>query len=131
MPRTRELVVGLIADYLIARLPGHPLRVAVDGVTAAGKSTFAAELEAAITARNTPAIHLSTDDYHHVRDYRHRNPDPALGYYRDAYDLAAFRAAVLDPLGPQGDGRYRRRLHDLTTDELVDAPRETASRRAS
>ena len=115
-----------VADQLIRARTGHPLRVAVDGITAAGKSTFAANLTAAIAARGRPAIHLSTDDFHQVAAVRHRNPDRARGYYQDAYDLAAFRRLVLDPLGPHGDRRYQPRWHDLATDELLDEPKQIA-----
>jgi len=53
---TRERVLGRIADHLAARELGHPLRVAVDGVTAAGKTTLARELAAAVAG--TPVIDL-------------------------------------------------------------------------
>jgi uridine kinase len=119
---TRHDVLDRIAEHLDERVSTHPLRVAVDGVTGAGKSTFARELTAAIARRGRPAIHLSTDDFHHVAARRHRDADRARGYYRDAYDLAKVRAVLLDPLGPGGDRRYRARSHDLETDALVDEP---------
>lgn len=96
--------------------------MAVDGITAAGKSTFAAELTAAVARTGRPAVHLSTDDFHHVAARRHRDPDRARGYYRDAYDLERFRRLVLDPLGDPDDRAYRARSHDLQTDELLDEP---------
>ena len=103
----------------------HPVRVAVDGITAAGKTTFADELAAAITGR--PGVHLSTDDYHHQRERRRRQGRlSADGYYEDAYDLDAFRERVLVPLGPGGDRRYQARHHDLDSDELIDEAPITA-----
>ncbi len=48
-PRSR--VIGRIADHLAALDPGHPLRVGVDGITAAGKTTLAAELAVAVVER--------------------------------------------------------------------------------
>ena len=117
----RTEVLAHVADSLVARRQTHPLRVAVDGITASGKSTFAAQLTVAVAARGRPALHLSTDDYHHQRAHRYRQGrDSAAGYYEDAYDLAAFHRLVLQPLGPGGDLRYRARYHDLTTDEFVD-----------
>lgn len=126
MTSARDRTLGRIADRLVDRPAPHPLRVAVDAVTAAGKSTFAAHLTTAVAARGRVAIHLSTDDFHHVAAVRHRNPDRARGYYEDAYDLEAFRRLVLDPLGPDGDRRYRARWHSLATDALLDEPPETA-----
>src|SRR4051794_26529796 len=128
-------VIGRVADQLVARRPGHPLRVAVDGITAAGKSTVARELVAAVTDRGRPAVHLSTDDFHHPRAHRYRQGrDSAAGYYQDGYDLDAFARLVLDPLGPDGkpgpDGEpgpdgvrsYRARIHDTRTDLTIDEP---------
>jgi uridine kinase len=124
----RDRVVARVADHLAARRPGHPPRVAVDGVTAAGKTTLARELAAAVAARGRPSIHLSMDGFHHRRAHRHRQGrDSATGYYADAYDFAAFAAVVLDPLGPDGDRRYRARIIDLATDTPVDEPPETAA----
>ena len=44
----RRLVIGLIVDHLLGEHPGgRPLRVGVDGITAAGKTTWAGELASA------------------------------------------------------------------------------------
>lgn len=127
MITARARVLGRVADHLAARRAGHPLRVAVDGVTAAGKTTLARELAAAVGDRGRPAAHLSMDGFHHPRAYRHRQGrDSATGYYEDAYDFAAFAHTVLDPLGPGGDRRYRERIIDLAADTPVDEPLATA-----
>jgi uridine kinase len=117
----RAKTVGRIADHLVARHAGHPLRVAIDGVSAAGKSTIAAELTGAVWRRGRPAIHLSTDDFHHRRVHRYRQGcDSSIGYYRDAFDLDSFARLVLVPLGPGGDGRYTGRILDLESDQPID-----------
>lgn len=59
----------------------EPWRVGIDGVTAAGKTTVAAEL-----AGRLGAARLSIDDFHRP---------PPHEYYPDSFDLTAFRAAVL------------------------------------
>ncbi len=116
----RARVIVRIADHLVGRRPGHPLRVGVDGVTAAGKTTLARELAAAVEARGRQAVHLSMDGFHHPRAHRHRRGrDSADGYYEDAYDFAAVTRWVLDPLGPGGDRIYRRRIIDLAADRPV------------
>lgn len=127
----RRRVLDRIADHLVARRLGHPLRVAVDGVTAAGKTTLARELAAAVDARGRHGIHLSMDGFHHPRAHRHRQGrDSAAGYYADAYDFPTFARTVLDPLGPGGDRRYRERIIDLASDTPVDEPPVTAARDA-
>jgi uridine kinase len=59
----------------------EPWRVAVDGVTAAGKTTIADAL-----GRRLEATRLSIDDFHRP---------PPHEYYPDSFDFARFRAAVL------------------------------------
>lgn len=117
--------LGRIADHLCAADPGHPPRVAVDGITAAGKTTLARALADAVRERGRPAIHVSMDGWHHPRAHRHRQGrDSAVGYYQDAYDFAAFDRWVLAPLG-RGEP-YRTRIIDLATDTPVDEPPVTA-----
>ena len=119
-PGTPDKTVRRIADHLAAQRPGHPLRVAVDGITGAGKTTLARELAAALRAQERPAIHLSMDGFHHPRAHRHRQGrDSALGYYQDAYDFDAFARLVLTPLGPGGDYRYRTGILDLHADQPI------------
>lgn len=43
MITARARVLDRIADHLAQRSAGHPPRTAVDGITAAGKTTFARE----------------------------------------------------------------------------------------
>lgn len=127
----RDDAITRLAVWLCRLAPGHPVRVAVDGITAAGKSTLARELADAVTANGRPGVHLSTDDFHHQRERRRRQGRlSADGYYEDAYDLDTFRDAVLVPLGPDGERRYRARHHDLDSDEILDEPLDEADPRA-
>ena len=110
-----------VADHLAARLPGHPLRVAVDGITAAGKTTVADELAQAVSWHGRPTTRLSMDGFHHPREHRYRQGrESGRGYYEDAYDLTAFAELVLTPLGPNGDRSYAPRVLDLEADVRVD-----------
>lgn len=127
MVGSRTKIIGRVTDHLAARQVGHPLRVAVDGITAAGKTTAAIELAAAVRERGRPAIHQSLDGFHHPRAHRHRQGrESAVGYYRDAYDFAAIARSVLIPLGPDGDGRYRSQILDLASDQAVEDPPQLA-----
>ncbi|QII04744.1 uridine kinase [Rhodococcoides fascians A25f] len=110
---------------VISRDLGHPLRVAIDGVTASGKSTCARWLVSAVAAQGRPAIHVTMDGFHHRRAHRYRQGRAsATGYYRDAYDFDALCTQVLIPLGPKGSGEIRRRIIDLSSDEPVEDPPE-------
>lgn len=117
----------MVRDVL-SRAPGHPLRVAIDGVTASGKSTCARSLVNAVAAHGRPSVHVTMDGFHHRRAHRYRQGrTSALGYYRDAYDFDALLSHVLIPLGPNGSGAIRRRIIDLASDEPVDDLPETVA----
>jgi uridine kinase len=47
--------------------PSHPVRVAIDGPDAAGKTTFADELVEPLEARGRPVIRASIDGWHRPR----------------------------------------------------------------
>lgn len=116
------------ADFLerltrrIADLPAdRPVRVALDGVDGAGKTTLADELAPRLDARGRPVVRVSIDRFHRPRRLRHaRAPDSAEGYYRDAFDLDAFRVRVLVPSAPGGDRRVTPACHDLAIDRAAD-----------
>jgi uridine kinase len=119
----RARTISLIAAVVCRADLGHPTRVAIDGVTASGKSTLAREVCDAVAAHGRPVVHLTMDGFHHPREHRYRKGRmSARGYYDDAYDFTAFAAHVLIPLGPGGDRRYRERIIDLPSDERRDEP---------
>lgn len=68
---TRSRPIGQVA----AEIPASGtdcVRVAVDGVDAAGKTTFADELAESIRSRGRPVVRVSADDFPIVRRVRHR-----------------------------------------------------------
>lgn len=124
----RARSIALIAEYLNAQQPEHPLRVAVDGVTGAGKTTLADEIALALTTSGRTTIRLSMDGFHHRRAHRYQQGrDSPEGYYNDAYDLRSFARHVLMPLGPSGDLHYRDAIIDLPSDTPINEPPSVAS----
>lgn len=124
--RRRDLLDAL-AERIVACDAAHPLRVAVDGIDAAGKTTLADELAAPLRARGRPVIRASLDSFHRPRAERYqRGAASPEGYYLDTFDTAALRDALLVPLGPGGSRRYRRASFDFRTDRAVHAPLEEA-----
>jgi len=119
------LIRRLLATVL-ARSPGHPLRVAIDGPDAAGKTTLADELASAITDRSV--IRASVDGFHRPRAERSRRGSLSPeGYFLDSFDDAALVTGLLAPLGPDGDRRYRTACFDYRTDQPVPAPQRIAA----
>jgi len=119
--------MGRLATHLASQYVGHPLRVGVDGVCGAGKTTFARELAQAVRERGRGVILLDSDGFHHVRARRYRQGrDSARGYYEDAYDLEALAERVLVPLGPGGTRQYAEKVHDLASDAVISDRTATA-----
>jgi uridine kinase len=87
-------------------------RIAVDGMDCAGKTTFADALGKLLQAGR-----LSVDEFLRPVEERHgRGSDSPEGYYRDSFDNAAFRAAVMsapEPLVADGVFLQRPELADL------------------
>jgi uridine kinase len=103
-------------------LPTTTPLVAVDGVDGAGKMTFADALAGHLRATGTPVLRVSVDGFHRPRAERYRQGRTSpSGFVEDSYDLATFRAAVVEPLRPDGDRRVRTAAFDHRTDRPVDA----------
>ena len=116
--------VDAILARLLAAVPGdRRVLVAIDGVGASGKTTFAAQLARRVGPR--PVIVLHVDDFFHPPEIRHaRGRHSAEGFWLDAYDYDALVAAALGPLGPGGSGLYRSAAGDP---DLHRSPRQTRS----
>ena len=124
----RRKVIDQLAAAIASLDLEHPTRVAVDGRTASGKTTLAAELGGALRRVGRPVISTSIDGFHRPKAKRYRQGRHSpWGYYEDARDLAAVRRLLLDPLGPEGDRRYRTASFDLERDVPVDVPAELAA----
>jgi uridine kinase len=122
-----ELVENLAAR--IGRLKrDHPVRVAIDGVDAAGKTTLADELATALGASGRQIIRASIDGFHNPASVRkRRGPLSSEGYFHDSFDLTALRESLLNPLGTGGSRIFTRVVFDFRTDQAVRAPVEHAS----
>jgi uridine kinase len=128
MTPERSSCLEILTRLILEVERSHPARVAIDGPDAAGKTTLADELAPLIERSGRPVIRASVDGFHRPRAARHaRGRDSAEGYYRDSFDYAALRAALLDPLGPGGSREFRRRVFDYRIDETVAAPTERAA----
>jgi uridine kinase len=113
------------ADLLVAladRVPaGRRMRVGVDGRGGAGKTVFADELAAVLTAGGRSVVRASVDGFHRCRADRYRRGrESAVGYWLDAYDYDRMTGALLDPFG-RGEP-VRTVVHDVRTDAALDLP---------
>jgi uridine kinase len=125
---TRGELLDRLAEAIGSVATSHPVRVAVDGPPAAGKTTLADELALLLRGRGREVIRASTESFHlpRAQRYRHGEFSPEANYH-DSFDYDALRRALLDPLGPDGDRRYRQAVYDLDTDTALSQPATTAS----
>ena len=131
VPRSvlRTELIDSLADVIVG-LSEKRLRVAVDGLSASGKTSFGHELAAAVRALDRSTLRASFDDFKKPwRDSVEKGYDRVSGdgYYRNAPDFDSARRLLLEPAGPEGSGRVVLCAHDPLTgrdnrDVIVEAP---------
>ena len=90
---------------MIDSLADHRLRVAIDGLTAAGKTSLGHELARGLSRRGRPVFRASLDDFKRPWRERHLSDRTSgAGYYRNAFDREAACRLLLEPSGPTADG---------------------------
>jgi uridine kinase len=114
---SRSDVLAKLADLICAVKRPHPVRVAIDGVDASGKTILADELAPLIEERGRPVIRTSVDGFHNPREVRYqRGANAPEGYYLDSFNYEILQRELLLPLGPNGNRRYRRAAFDFRAD---------------
>lgn len=106
----RELIQDL-ASRITSIDRNHPVRVAIDGPDAAGKTILADELAAFVRGLGRSVIRGSIDGFHNPSIVRRRRGSLSPeGYFHDSFDYPALVKNLLRPLGPGGSlqaGRLR------------------------
>jgi uridine kinase len=116
-----------LADAVGSKCLSHPVRVAVDGPPAAGKTTLADELADVLRERGHHVIRATIEGFLFTESIRYeRGPYSAEGCYLDNHNYSALNRVLLDPLGPGGDRQFRRAIYDRTTDTNLEVRIETA-----
>jgi uridine kinase len=123
----RQELVSKVADNILDLQLYHPIRVAISGITASGKTTLANELAEELRRRKKEVVRTSIDNFHHPRAIRYRQgKDSAIGYYEDAHDYQAFKEKLLIPLGENGNRQFQTISFDLEKDEYVKPKQQLA-----
>ena len=124
---SRQRLLAAVAESIVGLALRRIVRVGVDGVDGAGKTTFADELAQALERRGRRVIRASVDGFHNPRAVRYRlGRSSPEGFFRDSYDYGRLRSSLLDPLSPGGTRRYRVAAFDHRSDTAIAAPVEVA-----
>lgn len=127
----RAAAVARLAEVIGAVERRHPVRVAVDGVDGSGATTLADDLARAVRTRGRPCLRISLDAFPRggaaaPRRTRDRGEPP----HEERFDFEALRSLVLEPLGPDGDRRYRTAIGDPLRERAAEQGSREAPRDA-
>lgn len=123
----RSDLIEILSEWIHQLKKPHPLRVAIDGVDAAGKTTLADELAAYLTSKDRCIIRASLDDFHNPASIRYaQGALSAEGFYQDSYNYKGLIENLLNPLGPDGSRAFRTAVFDLKNDRQMTKPEKTA-----
>lgn len=118
---TRGATLDAVAEGIVGTAAAGTVRVAVDGVDGAGKTHFGNELAAVLRVRGLRVVRASVDSFHRPAEQRYRRGrDSPDGFFHDSFDLDAVRTLLLEPMGPDGNGRAVRAIHDVHRDRTVE-----------
>ncbi len=107
-----------------------PVLVGINGVDAAGKTTFADKLADRLGESNRQIIRVSIDGFHNPSIIRYkkgrRSPD---GYYQDSFNHQLIIDTLLKPLS-SGDLKYKEAAFDYRIDDKLNLASKKADKDA-
>jgi uridine kinase len=113
-------LLSRLATLIASLHPERIVRVGIDGVDGAGKTTLADALAPLVSENGRPVIRASVDDFHHPQAIRYaRGRYSSDGFYLESYNYGAFRELLLGPLSPNGSRRFIAKSFDYRTDQPV------------
>jgi len=99
----------------------NPIKIAIDGIDASGKTVFADRFAEYIRKNSTrQVIRASIDGFHNPREIRLQKGDySSEGYYNDSFNYNALKKFLLDPMMPGGNRRFRTHIFDYKSDSEI------------
>jgi uridine kinase len=112
---------NLIAELIARRVGDAPLRVAIDGVDASGKTTLANSLASLLSSKGRDVLRSFIDRFHNPSSirYSHGVHSPE-GYYWDSFNYATLISELLSPLSRGGTHIVRLGIFDYRLDQPLE-----------
>ncbi|HRQ22576.1 MAG TPA: hypothetical protein PLF42_04015 [Anaerolineales bacterium] len=121
---TRQQVIHELTKRILSFKRDVPLRVGIDGIDAAGKTSLANELK----NLGHPVLRASIDGFHKPKEIRRqRGSLSPEGYYYDSFNYNLLTTHLLQPLEPQGNRRIRLSAFDFKTEQETASEEQTAT----
>lgn len=123
----RSHFIQLFGDKIIEQQRLAPLKIGIDGFSAAGKSTLAKELSQYLISKNCHVILSSIDHFHHPQKHRYTKGSLSPeGYYYDSFNYDALQECLLSPLSSNGNLVYQTHYFDHESNQKVPLIKQTA-----
>ncbi len=123
----RAKLLRAITNKILELPAANVVRIAIDGVDGAGKTTFGDELLRYLEPTKRQIIRASVDDFHNPREVRYRlGAFSPQGFFLDSYDYEELIVRLLRPLSPSGTRHFRRVAFDHRTDTPIISDEEYA-----
>lgn len=119
---SHQQVIIELTQNILSYKRDMPLRIGIDGIDAAGKTSLANELADELTKLGYPVLRASIDGFHNPKHIRHqRGSYSPEGYYYDSFSYELLINQLLKPLGPQGNRHVRLSAFDFKTEQETPA----------
>ena len=119
-----------VTEIILAYQKDSPVLVAIDGVDASGKTTFADKLTVKLKESNRQLIRASIDGFHNPRAIRYqKGRNSPKGYYHDSFNHQLIIDKLLKPLCV-GNLTFKERAFDYRIDKEINVPSKKAEKDA-
>ena len=119
-----------LSEVILGYQKNMPILCGIDGVDAAGKTTFADRLAYRLKESNRQIIRASIDGFHNPAIIRYRKGrNSPEGYYQDSFNYHLLIEKLLKPLS-SGDLKYKEVVFDYRIDGEANVPIKKADKDA-
>jgi uridine kinase len=123
----RKKIIEEIASVINKIDLPHPVRVAIDGGGAAGKTTLADELVEPLKKLGRNVIRATIDGFHNPPEIRRQQGKfSPKGYLEDSYNYPLLKKHLLEPLGPKGNLEYKKSVYNFRINQPTNVKTEKA-----